>query len=86
MDSDVFLKGNCSAKLGFLITNVGELRELTFLPCAVELIIPAGLVRHGDLVTVQAIVVVITLVFILANLMADLLHRWLTPRLAASPA
>jgi peptide/nickel transport system permease protein len=39
-----------------------------------------------DFVTVQAIVCVITLVFILANLLADLLHRWLTPRLAATPA
>jgi peptide/nickel transport system permease protein len=39
-----------------------------------------------DFVTVQAIVCVITLVFILANLLADLLHRWLTPRLAANPA
>jgi peptide/nickel transport system permease protein len=37
-----------------------------------------------DFLTVQAIVMVITVVFILANLAADLMHRWLTPRLAAA--
>jgi peptide/nickel transport system permease protein len=39
-------------------------------------------IQQRDFLTVQAIVMVISVVFILANLAADLLHRLLTPRLA----
>jgi peptide/nickel transport system permease protein len=41
-------------------------------------------ILQRDFLTVQAIVMVISLAFIFANLVADLLYRFLTPKLAAT--
>ena len=42
--------------LGLDVMSVAQLRALTALPCALEVTMPAGLVRVGDLVQVRAYV------------------------------